>query len=195
MLRYITENAPYSFHLAELFYPPHRSKGHSGLTMDEIYDFSQRSTQKIFKETEVESLIPVGTALYDACSTDLKKLGDTEFLSSDNLHAQEGLPCMIMAYVTAQQILDKIGINKTILGDKTRITPENYPKIKVPGANFGSGIVEGTEEQYLLAQQLALKAIEKGKHFENSIKNHLETKSNLKPLKHAYQNNIKLCVI
>ena len=77
---------------------------------------------------------------------------------------------MIMAYVTTQWILDKMGINKTILGDKTRITSENYPEIKVPGSNFGSGVVEGTEEQYLLAQKLALEAIKKGKEFEKSAK-------------------------
>ena len=91
-------------------------------------------------------------------------------LAADNLHAQEGLPCMIMAYVTTQWILDKMGTNKTILGDKTRITSENYPKIKVPGANFGSGVVEGTEEQYLLAQKLALSAIKKGNELEKSAK-------------------------
>lgn len=171
-IKYVKENAPYSFYLAELFHPPRRNINPSNgeLTMDKIYDFSQKSTKKILKETDVDSLIPAGIALYDACSTDLKELGDTKLLAADNLHAQEGLPCMIMAYVTTQWILDKMGINKTILGDKTRITSENYPKIKVPGANFGSGVVEGTEEQYLLAQKLAIEAIKKGKELEKSAK-------------------------
>ena len=172
MVKYVKDSAPYSFYLAELFHPPRRNINPSNgkLIMDEIYKFSQKSTEKILKETDVDSLIPAGIALYDACSTDLKNLGDTKLLAADNLHAQEGLPCMIMAYVTTQWILDKLGTNKTILGDKTRITSENYPKIKVPGANFGSGIVEGTEEQYLLAQKLALEAIKKGKEFEKSAK-------------------------
>ena len=170
MLGYIKERTPYPFYSAFLLHPPRRDETNNThfLSMNKIYDLSQKSTKKILQETDVEGFIPAGIAMYNACSTDLNKLGDKRGLSADYIHAQEGLPCMLMAYVTTQWILDKLKTNKTILGDKTRITSKNYPTIKVPGANFGSGVVEGTEEQYKQIQQLALEAIQKGKALEKS---------------------------
>jgi hypothetical protein len=45
------------------------------------------------------------------------------------------------------------------------MTKAIYDQIKVPGANLGNGVVTGTEEQYSLAQDIAIEAYKEGKQF------------------------------
>ena len=61
-------------------------------------------------------------------------------------------------------------MDKTIYGHPMRMTTEIYNKMSVPVANLGTGVVEGTDVQYLLAQEIAIKAYEEGKEFLNSNK-------------------------
>jgi hypothetical protein len=50
------------------------------------------------------------------------------------------------------------------------MTTEIYKKISVPGANLGSGVITGTDEQNLLAQEIAINAYNEGKEF---VKQHV----------------------
>jgi hypothetical protein len=59
-------------------------------------------------------------------------------------------------------MFDRYDINKSIYGHPFRITTDIYKKISVPGANLGSGVVTGTDAQYLLAQEIAIKAYKEG---------------------------------
>jgi hypothetical protein len=50
------------------------------------------------------------------------------------------------------------------------MTTAIYNTINVPGPNLGSGVIEGTNAQNLLAQEVAIKAYKEGKQFVmNSI--------------------------
>jgi hypothetical protein len=49
------------------------------------------------------------------------------------------------------------------------MTTEIYKKISVPGANLGSGVITGTEEQNLLAQEIAINAYYEGKEFVRQV--------------------------
>ena len=147
---------------------PNRSK------VSAMYAQSVSYAKTFLKSTVCEDILNPGGALFLALQTSLDSLGDQGHLSPDGTHAQEGLPCVLQSYVHALWILDKLGITKSIYNSQTRITAENYPSINVPGPNLGSGVVEGTDEQYHIAQQCAIKAYKLSRKYVNEV---LETLS------------------
>lgn len=155
VLTYLKNHHSGAFKVATLMHPPKRDD------IETIYQRTLDGIDWILENTPTESVIPAGTATYMAFSTDLDNLGDQGHLSPDGTHSQEGLPCMLDAYVTALWILRQVAIPKGILGSADRVTAENYPLIEVPGPNLGTGVVVGTEAQYWLAQKIATMAFNK----------------------------------
>lgn len=155
VLTYLKNHHSGAFKVATLMHPPKRDN------IETVYQRTLDGIEWILENTPTESVIPAGTATYMAFSTDLDNLGDQGHLSPDGTHSQEGLPCMLDAYVTALWILRQVAIPKGILGSADRVTAENYPLIEVPGPNLGTGVVVGTEAQYWLAQKIATMAFNK----------------------------------
>jgi hypothetical protein len=147
-----------------LFHAPLRKDGSD---VHEVYERTKAGNALILKTTNSEDLIPFGIAVYNALDTDLNNLGDLGQLSPDGTHTQEGLPCLLQTYVALEWLFDKLGMSETVKGHPLRMTKAIYDKISVPGANLGTGVVEGTEEQYALAQDIAIKAYKEGKQFLN----------------------------
>ena len=150
-----------------LFHAPLRK---SGYNVNEVYERTKAGNALILQSTVSEGILPCGVAVYNALSTDLNNLGDQKQLSSDGTHTQDGLPCLLQTYVVLCWLFDELGMDKTIYGHPMRMTTEIYNKMSVPVANLGTGVVEGTDVQYLLAQEIAIKAYEEGKEFLNSNK-------------------------
>ena len=142
---------------------PNRSK------VSAMYAQSVSYAKTFLKSTVCEDILNPGGALFLALQTSLDSLGDQGHLSPDGTHAQEGLPCVLQSYVHALWILDKLGIAKSIYNSQTRITAENYPSINVCGPNLGTGVVEGTDEQYRIAQQCAIKAYKLSRKYVNEV--------------------------
>lgn len=116
-----------------------------------------------------QGIIPAGLAITYACDDPgLDALGDSGHLSPDGVHAQEGLPCLLQSYVVAMWIFDLLGMPLSIWGSKTRITTAIYTALNVPGANLGTGVVEGTEANHLAAQKCAVKAYKRGLYLVNT---------------------------
>lgn len=116
-----------------------------------------------------QGIIPAGLAITYACEdAGLAALGDQGYLSPDGVHAQEGLPCLLQSYVVAMWLFDLLGIDKSIWGSKTRITTAIYTALNIPGPNLGTGVVEGTEANYLAAQKAAIKAYKRGLYLVNT---------------------------
>ncbi len=137
-----------------------------GVDTDAVYERTKAGNALILQETDSEDLIPFGIAVQKALKNDkLNTLGDLEKLTPDGTHTQEGLPCLLQTYVALEWIFDKFDINKTVKGNTFRMTTDIYNSIGVPGANLGNGVVTGTEEQYSLAQDIAIEAYEEGKQF------------------------------
>jgi hypothetical protein len=130
-----------------------------------VYNRTKDGNAKILKETVSDDLIPFGIAVYNALSTDLNNLGDLKQLSPDGTHTQEGLPCLLQTYVALEWVFDRFDMDETVKGNPMRMTKAIYDRIKVPGANLGSGVVTGTDAQYTLAQDVAIKAYAEGKKF------------------------------
>ena len=146
---YIKAHYSGTFKVVTLLHQPKRDNP------DSIFRLTFESNKWLLDNTVVTSVIPAGAATYKALSTDLDSLGDQGHLSPDGTHSQEGLPCMLQAYVTALWVFDQFGIQKGVLNNAVRVTASNYSSIHVPGPNLGSGVVEGTEAQNYLAQQVA----------------------------------------
>ena len=136
-----------------------------GVDVDAVYNRTKEGNALILKTTVSEDLIPFGIAVRKALDTDLNTLGDKGKLTPDGTHTQEGLPCLLQTYVALEWLFDKLGMDATVKGNTMRMTTEIYNKISVPGANLGSGVVQGTDAQYTLAQDIAIQAYEEGKQF------------------------------
>ena len=145
-----------------LFHAPLRKDGYD---VNEVYKRTEDGNALILQSTISEDIIPNGIAVYRALDTDLNSLGDLGQLSPDGTHTQEGLPCLLQTWVTLLWVFDKLGINKSIYGHPMRMTTAIYNSISVPGANLGKGVVQGTDAQNILAQEVAIKAYKEGKQF------------------------------
>ena len=145
-----------------LLHAPLRKDGYN---VHDVYNRTKNGNALILQTTVSDDLIPFGIAVYNALSTDLNNLGDLKQLSPDGTHTQEGLPCLLQTYVALCWVFDRFDMDKTVKGNKLRMTKAIYDRIKVPGANLGSGVVQGTDAQYELAQDVAIKAYEEGKQF------------------------------
>ena len=162
IVEYIENNYQYPFKVVELLHAPKRSSAQS------IFNDTVAGNGLILKSTVCESIIPSGIAIYRALSTDLDSLGDQGHLSPDGTHAQEGLPCMLEAYVTALWIFDKLGIQMSVNNCSAVVDNSNYATINVPGPNLGTGVVVGTTAQVRLAQKVAIMAFKEGQYIINS---------------------------
>ena len=161
---YITANyqGENALEFISLFHAPLRKDGYD---VNEVYTRTEDGNALILKTTISEDLIPNGVAVYRALSSSLNSLGDLGQLSPDGTHTQEGLPCLLQTYVTLCWLFDRLGINKSIYGHPMRMTTSIYNSINVPGANLGTGVIEGTDAQNILAQEIAIKAYKEGKQF------------------------------
>ena len=130
-----------------------------------VYNLIKTGNALILKKTLSDDIIATGIALHMARSTDLDALGDQGHLTPDSIHAQEGLPCLIETYTALLWVFDRLGINKSIYGLPFKMTSNIQASIHVPGANLGTGVIEGTNTQNLLAQEVAIMAYKVGKKF------------------------------
>ncbi len=162
VVNYLKEHCNHPFKVATLFHQPKRDVAES------IFNLTKQGNGLILRETVADSINPAGIAIYRAMQTSLDSLGDRGHLSPDGTHAQEGLPCLLQAYVSALWICDLLSLPYGIVNDKLRITTDIYNQINVPGPNLGSGVVTGTEEQHAIAQEVAVKAWKEGKALFNA---------------------------
>lgn len=153
------------FKVATFFHPPRLT---DQATADASFTFEKDNIVKILQKTTVESMLTSGIAIYRAMATSLDSLGDTGHLSADNVHSQEGLPCMLTAWTSALWLMEEMGVPMSVNNVQTIVDSSNYASINVPGPNLGSGLVIGTTAQVRLAQQVAIKAYKEGKALFNA---------------------------
>ena len=134
---------------------------------DEVYGLTYDGVRWQLENTISDGVVPAGIAAYRAMyDSVLNGLGDFGYMSPDGTHAQEGLPCLMQAWVTALWVLDQISIPVSINNAQGRVTTANYSSINVPGANLGTGVVVGTDAQDKEAMNVAIKAYKEGKKME-----------------------------
>jgi hypothetical protein len=156
IVNYIAKNVGFKFEVDCLFHAPKR-----GSDFEAIYERTKNGNVTILKNTPAVDIFVPGCAVYEACKTTLDSLGDMGHLSPDGTHTQEGLPCLLQAYVMLLQILSKLGKPMTIEGVDSVVDANNYSTINVPGPNLGSGVVAGTSSDYELAKRVAASSVNK----------------------------------
>lgn len=163
IVNFFEKNYSKAVEFVTLIDAPNRSK------VESMFALAQQYAGWHLKNTNCQSVVAPGAAVYYALQTSLDNLGDQGHLSPDGTHTQEGLPCLLQAYVHAMWIFERLGIAKSICGSKTRITQTVYNSLNVPGPNLGSGVITGTDEQHYIAQECAVKASKLAKKIEINI--------------------------
>ena len=140
----------------------------SGFTINDkeeqiaMYDKIVGMVNWVMGNCPVKFIIPWGTATQNAKGTSLDSLGDFgNGMSNDGLHLQEGIGCMIEAYVTVLTIFDLIDRKIGILGDNTNLDVErinSQDETYTIGGHIGNGAVGLTSENIKIGQLCATMA-------------------------------------
>lgn len=124
---------------------------------DNEWNLIVTSAKEVLSKTDVDFLIPCGTAIQNARRTYMDAYGTFGHLSYDGAHLQEGIPCLVEAYTAAQTILNEFGHDVSIADCKVEVT-QNWVKEKnIPGQH--GGVIKGSKEEYELAKKCALDAV------------------------------------
>ncbi len=156
-LAYIRANYNRNFKVVTLFHAPLRSSA------DVVFERTKAGNELILKKTIAESIMAPGVAIYRALSTSLDSLGDSGHLSPDGTHAQEGLPCLLEAFVVFIWIMRQLAIPVSVANCQLRMTTAIYNTINVPGPNLGTGVIPGTDAENQTAQDVAILADKEGR--------------------------------
>ena len=73
---------------------------------------------RVQREAGIDLLLPCGTAIQNARTTSLSTLGDRGQLFED-LHLQDGMPCLIEAYAATAALLARYGLSDRVYADTT----------------------------------------------------------------------------
>lgn len=155
-LRKLLPLAPFSYMLN----PPHPI-GHStlaGTHNNDEFEIIADVTNELVKEGLVYDIVPCGTAIQNARQTALQRLRDYGDLSYEGKHLQEGLPCLIEAYVGAACIANFFHYpfdidSSSLMTNQTWVNQQHIP------GKHGKAI-EGDEEQIELCKSVAIDAVD-----------------------------------
>ena len=112
----------------------------NGSTSDEMFYDVAACADSVLNKTDVSFIIPVGTAIQNARTTELDQLGRTQHLTYDRWHLQEGIPCLIAAYTVTQTLINELGINASIYTDELNVTEswlKQYAIMQLNGTPVG----------------------------------------------------------
>lgn len=154
-LKKVLPNAYYSYMLN----PPH-PLGHStlaGTHNNEEYEIIKGVANGLVIEGSVSDIVPCGTAIQNARQTELQILGDYGDLSYEGKHLQEGLPCLIEAYVGAAYIANFFHYSYDIKSSSLRIIQSWVNQQQIPGRH--GKVIVGDDEKYELCKSAAIDAI------------------------------------
>ena len=155
----IEKNIRFVLMLYHAYAEGYTATGYDG-DSDAQYTAISSAVQEAFAKTAVSDVIPTGTAVQNARTTSLDSIGTFGHLSYDGMHLEEGIPCLIPAYVTFLKVCEWIGykeigvLGSQILPNTSWVTGQN-----IPGKNWGGSAVGATEANRLIAAKCAIAAI------------------------------------
>lgn len=112
-------------------------------------------TKYAVKNNAVRLVFPCGFA-----TEFVKNLWTHSFLTSDDIHNQEGLPCILGGYVVGDVLSRYAGLPSRIMGNEKRMTSQEHSRLNIAGQN--GTFQAGTNSQFDQAQIAACKAINAG---------------------------------
>ena len=152
LVRYISDNATGPFKLCFLMHQTYRT----GVLQNII-----AGTKYSVSNSEVRLVFPCGLA-----SEFAKSNWAESFLTADGTHNQEGLPCIIGAYVIGDLFGKEAGLSSRIMGNKSRLTSSQMSQLNIAGQH--GTYQDGDETAWYQAQCFATKALSAGESVFNS---------------------------
>ena len=137
---------------------PEGSPAIGDYTSDEVWQLNMTTAKTLLDNEKVDYVIPCGTAIQNARQTYIDDRGDFGHLSYDGDHLQEGLPCLIEAYVAAEFFLRLKEVNASVATSNLRITQKWVNQEAIPGKH--GAVIEGSEEEYIICKNSAFLALE-----------------------------------
>lgn len=129
-------------------------------TLEQHWHGTADNAQKIIQNTIADFIMPYGTAVQN-----LRKVynssfgGQANLLADDNVHMQEGLPCLTAAYCHAIKILELAGIPISVVGDKQEVTKEWIEEHALGPNYYNNDIMTVDDSTRFIAQACAIQAI------------------------------------
>lgn len=120
--------------------------GSNGLTSNEMYELTAKAIRKTLDTSDVNFIIPAGTAIQNARTTALDSIGKWQYhhLSCDGMHLQDGAPCLIEGYMVSQALLQHMHRSETIWDEKKTL-PITKEWLETIGAREVGLPVQGME--------------------------------------------------
>lgn len=146
LVQFISDNAVKPFTLGFMMHQTYRT----GVLADII-----AGAKYSVENSSVRMLFPCGFA-----TEFVKSLWEQSFLTSDTIHNQEGLPCILGGYVVGDVLARYVGLPSRVMGNKNRMTSEEHDALNIAGQN--GTFQAGTEAQFDQAQIAACKAVNAG---------------------------------
>lgn len=133
-------------------------EGYSGLNGDTpsmMFDKIISSFNQLWKDTDIDFVIPNAATIRNAQSTSLSALGNFGHMYYEGLHLQEGIPCLLQAYSSVIAICKLYGYEyKSIVGSK--IVPNADWLASINGIQLHGSPTGVNAENIRLAQKIAL---------------------------------------
>lgn len=126
--------------------------GGEGYTETEVWGKIMQGMKDAILTTPVDIIFPCGVV-----SKILESDFGKSFLTEDNVHNNQGLPCIMGAYTLMKKISSYLGLKDMIINNPLRIDIDKEAELNIPGSNGSLKI--GTEEQYNKAQSAAIDSI------------------------------------
>ena len=138
-------------------YPDGQELLENSTSNDMFYDIAA-CTDSVMTLTGMDFLIPCGTAIQNARTTELDRLGYWGHLSYEGRHLQDGIPCLIESYTVAQVLLDQLGVRASIDDDFLNVTDTWLVEKDIPQVAGSSAGMTPTNRE--LAKYCAKMAIQ-----------------------------------
>lgn len=111
----------------------------------------------LLKQGQIDYIIPCGTSIQNARHTKLNQLGNYGQLSYEGRHLQEGLPCLIEAYVATQTLIEIFHFKGDIEDSPLRISQQWITEKSIPGRH--GKCVKGEDNDYALCVECSKAAV------------------------------------
>ena len=134
--------------------------GTNSETLKEHWQGTADNAQKIIQNTLMDFVMPYGTAVQNLRKVyDSSWGGQANLLADDNVHMQEGLPCLTAAYCHVIKILELAAIPISVVGDKQEVTKEWVGEHALGPNYYNEGIMTVDDSTRFIAQACAIQAI------------------------------------
>ena len=133
--------------------------GSDSYSSDTMFVDIAECAQRLLNETELNFVIPAGTAIQNARHTELDALGNFGHLSYDGRHLQDGLPCLIEALTVAQTLADYIGEDAPVEGVNLEVT-DSWASNTAVIPQFAGPVIGMSASQVALGKKCVKAAIE-----------------------------------